>query len=105
MALALGVFWHGSPLVRPPAVRSAAVAAPHAFQGGGVGVEPVSSQAGLSEKITILQFCHFGRFQRPESWEADSRAVSGLVRSVLVALVSIAERSVFGKLFWPTSAV
>lgn len=40
MALASGALWRASTLVRPPAARSAAVASPNSFQGGGVGAEP-----------------------------------------------------------------
>jgi hypothetical protein len=50
------------PLGGPPAVRSAAVAAPMRSKGVGWGWPPTLSQPGLSAEFSIFQFLHVGRF-------------------------------------------
>ena len=69
MAPASDALWRGSPLGRPPAARSAAVAAPMRSKGVGWGGPPASSEPGPSAEISIFQFFHVGRFWGSRSWE------------------------------------
>src|ERR1035437_3743013 len=64
MAPASDALWRGSPLGRPPAARSAAVAAP--MRSKGVGWPLASSEPGPSAEISIFQFFMLADFGVPD---------------------------------------